>query len=320
MTVMVVLWSLGSLIIRSPSANLLPTMVSWLCAVGLLLSSVLNGFGSVSLPHSCLVGLYLEPIGPEVIARAEVELEKASAALSDKRNELTLTLSSSSSDLASMKRRTWAASSRGLVDSEEDEAHRRQHVQREIEFLESLVDELTDDVADMKYAKIVGAQARTPMGKIRFYLGFVFSLILLIRLGTSFASIWNDSSASVSRRKRSNHYSTVMVVWPPPCSCRLQCFITICISTLDCLFKHVTSTNVLANNVSIASTTDWILSKVSMQVAKGNNQESPGGNAAIVCRHAGSVNGVLLSVLHCHDQENTAVGISSKLFSCHGWP
>jgi len=205
MTVIMVLWSLGSLMIQSPSSKLLPTMVSWLCAVGLLLSSVLNGFGSVSLPHSCLVGLYLEPIGPDVIVRAQVELEKASTALADKRNELTLTLSSSfssSSDLTSIKRRTWAGSTnkKGLTEYGEEESQRRQKVQRDIEFLESLVDELTEDIADMRYSKFIGEQARTPMGKIRFYLGFVFSLILLIRLGTSFASIWRPPSEATTRR------------------------------------------------------------------------------------------------------------------------
>ena len=203
--VMVVFWSLGSLIIQSPSTNLLPRMVSWLCAVGLLLSSVLNGFGSVSLPHSCLVGLYLEPIRPEVIAKAEVELQKASSALADKRKELTLTLpssTSSSSDLASMKRRTWTGSTSKKVfgDFGEEETQRRQKVQRDIDFLESLVNELPSDIEDMKYAKLIGEQARTPVGKLRFHLGFIFSLILLIRLGTSFASTLRAPDTSATHR------------------------------------------------------------------------------------------------------------------------
>ncbi len=203
-TVMTFFWSLGSLVIQSPSSSLLPTMVSWLCAVGLLLSSVLNGFGSVSLPHSCLVGLYLEPIRPEVIARAQVELQKASTALAEKRGELALTLSSStpsSTDLTSMQRRTWSGSSSNIKRNYGDEEiQRRQMVQREIDFLECLVDELTDEIADMRYAKLLGEQARTPAGKIRFYLGFVFSLVLLIRLGTSFASIWYPTQIAEGRR------------------------------------------------------------------------------------------------------------------------
>jgi hypothetical protein len=59
--------------------------VSWLCAVGILLSALLNGFGSVSMPFSCLAGLFLQPIRTEAIVKAEVELQKAKASSEERR-------------------------------------------------------------------------------------------------------------------------------------------------------------------------------------------------------------------------------------------
>ena len=155
-----------------------------------------------------------------MIARAQVELQKASTALTEKRSELTLTLSSSTSsstDLTSMQRRTWGGTSSNTKRNYGDEEiQRRLMVQREIDFLESLVDELNDEIEDMRYAKVLGEQARTPVGKIRFYLGFVFSLVLLIRLGTSFSSIWYPTHAAENRTtNRSNHNRAAMVDWSP---------------------------------------------------------------------------------------------------------
>jgi hypothetical protein len=177
--------------------QMLPTMVSWLCAVGLLLSSVLNGFGSVSLPHSCLSGIYLEPIGPEIIANAQVELHKASSALHTKRMELTSD-TSSSTDLSSMGMR-WSMGS-------EESVQRRYKVQQEIDFLETLVEELGEDVREMKFAKVTAEMARTRMGRIRSWMGAVFSIVLLVRLYTSFTSIW-----LVTTTRRGDPITTAML-------------------------------------------------------------------------------------------------------------
>ena len=194
---MAILWSLGGFVMQSSSDKLqmLPTLVSWLCAVGLLLSSVLNGFGSVSLPHSCLAGIYLEPIGPEVIAKAQVELHKASLALASKHTELTSDMSSST-DIASMGR-TFCT---GHTNYGEEAVQRRHKVQQEIDFLETLVEELAEDVEEMKYAKVTAELARSPMGKIRSWLGVVFSIVLLVRLYTSFTSIWYGFNSPTTRR------------------------------------------------------------------------------------------------------------------------
>jgi hypothetical protein len=62
--------SLAPLVIEShpTTATVLSTAVSWIYALGIIVSAILNGFGSVSMPHNCLAGLYLEPIHPDAIA------------------------------------------------------------------------------------------------------------------------------------------------------------------------------------------------------------------------------------------------------------
>ena len=201
-----ILWTVGSFVMQSSSEEMqmLPTMVSWLCAVGLLLSSVLNGFGSVSLPHSCLAGIYLEPIRPEVIVTAEVELQKMTSSLVSKRAELAPDMSSpsSSADLSSIGTRRWPAQNKkSFADyGSEDVSQRKLQVQNDVNFLETLVEELAEDIVEMKYSQETAALARTTMGKIRSWLGVIFSLVLLIRLYTSITSIVRFNAATETRR------------------------------------------------------------------------------------------------------------------------
>lgn len=88
-SVIVIVCSLGPVVVKTPSdKSALSVIVSWLCAVGLMISSLMNGFGSVSMPYSCLAGLCLKPVRPEVIAKLEGELKSVLEALGNKRATL----------------------------------------------------------------------------------------------------------------------------------------------------------------------------------------------------------------------------------------
>jgi len=194
------LQTLGSLVISQQGEyyNILSTLVSWLCAVGLVLSSILNGFGSVSLPHSCLAGFYIEPIQPAVIAQAENELLSATNALELMMAELTDVLPIAS---ATNNNRRKQASRKSFADyGKSDEGTKRKlDIQHDIDFLEMLVVELQEDIAEMKHAQYMAGEARTPAGRIKLVMGMVFSIILLVRLFTSILSVVHmDDTTSTS--------------------------------------------------------------------------------------------------------------------------
>jgi hypothetical protein len=193
---LILLKALGPLVIYFPtqtSPQILSTVISWLCAVGLLISSTLNGFGCVSLPHSCLSGLFLEPIRPEVLARAEMELRSTTKSYEAKLTELHSDsgLSLDYSEPARQRKTVSHTSGKiAFADFNSDESTKRKRdLQNEIDFLDTLMAELKEDIAEMKYAQEQAASARSTMGKIRSYIGILFSVVLLIRLYTATLSI-----------------------------------------------------------------------------------------------------------------------------------
>lgn len=193
-TCFMILSTLGPQVIDSPqedgNTHPLATLVSWLCAVGLLLSSVLNGFGSVSMPHSYLVGLYLEPIRSDIVAKAEDDLAKTAELLDVKTLDLaTLASSSSSGDLNGSRRRLVPPTRKSFSEFGEEFTKRRRNLQKELDFLEMLYEEQEEDVADMKRTQALAIEARTRAGRIRSWVGMIFSIILLIRLFAAAFSI-----------------------------------------------------------------------------------------------------------------------------------
>jgi hypothetical protein len=197
-TTLVLLQTLGSLVIPTTAfdAPILSIVVSWLCAVGLVLSSTLNGFGSVSLPYSCLAGLFLQPLAPQVVTRAELEYKRTRQALDTKLMELHGGDSTASLDIppSAGGRRRSTHNKFTFADFNSDESSKRKQVlQTEIDFLDTLLGELKEDIVEMKYAQIQAAKARTTVGKIRSYIGFVFSIMLLIRLYMASRSILQES-------------------------------------------------------------------------------------------------------------------------------
>lgn len=188
----ITLKTMGSLVVSlsgDGSPTLLSTVISWICAVGLVISSTLNGFGSVSMPYRCLAGLFLKPIRPEVVAKAEMELCSTKSSIESKLVELQ---SDFSADEQTNRRRAsvHTGTKRAFADFNSDERSNRNHIlHQEVDFLQSLFKELEEDIQEMKYAQEQAALARTTTGKIRSYIGLIFSIILLIRLFTASKSI-----------------------------------------------------------------------------------------------------------------------------------
>ncbi|KAI2510279.1 Abscisic acid G-protein coupled receptor [Fragilaria crotonensis] len=193
MTTLFFLQTLGSLVIRlhSRETHVLASVVSWLCAIGLLISSSLNGFGSVSLPYSCLSGIFLESVRPEIIAKAEMELRHSAKSMESKIAELQSDSHNSSGiGDSSVSRRRAVSGKITFSDFNSDESSRRKRaLQDEIEFLDTLIEELKEDILEMKHAQEQASSARTMWGKVRSYAGCLFSVVLLIRLYTASRSI-----------------------------------------------------------------------------------------------------------------------------------
>ena len=208
-----------SLVTQSSETQILSTLVSWLCAVGLVISSMLNGFGCVSMPHSCLAGWSLETVKPDSIAKAEHEYRETERSMGAKqealRTDSTLlpstvssrrsTTGSTASSLTSSLFRTKSkpvgkTGGAAFSDLGESSHNRRQILQKEIRFLENLLAEMRVDISEMKDSYETALRARTPVGRFKRYVGFVFSIVLLIRLGTAVLSIVRGSLSSTSKQ------------------------------------------------------------------------------------------------------------------------
>ena len=74
-------------------------MVKMACALGMIIASLLNGFGCASMPHTNLVGMYLKPTSAAVLAKVEEDYFYAAQNLEEKKYMLSgmLQLSTSSS-------------------------------------------------------------------------------------------------------------------------------------------------------------------------------------------------------------------------------
>ena len=211
MSTFIILRTFGSLVIshQGHSYNILSTLVSWLCAVGLMLSSILNGFGSVSLPHSCLAGFYLQPIHPAVMAQAETELQSTIKALEFTMTELDEGSPTAATVLTNNRRKQ--ASRKSFANCAHNEGGRKHGLQQDCNFLDMLVEELREDVAEMKHAHFLASQARTLLGQIKAYIGMFFSVILLLRLYSSILSVIQmDETTSTSSTRDP---ITAVLVW-----------------------------------------------------------------------------------------------------------
>jgi hypothetical protein len=203
--------TMGPMVVQPPAesdTSTLSRVISWLCAVGLLISSLLNGFGSVSLPFAYLSGIFLKPVRPETVTKMSSELRCMQEALVKKRmtlKELTVEITTSvptstnkngRMSITSLSTKSFTKSNMSagsaFSDIKEDIKNRRQILQTEIDFLEDLVRETTMDIEELKHSQSVAAAARTNTGRAKSWIGLVFSVVLLVRLFNAGFSIWTN--------------------------------------------------------------------------------------------------------------------------------
>jgi hypothetical protein len=185
----------------------LTRLISCLSTVGILLSAVLNGFGSVSLPFQHLSGVFLEAVPDHVVVAAEQELEQAAAALQQRQEEFK-----STTGRALPVRSNSSTNMDSFITMGNDITTRKHQLQSEIDFLQGLVGELVEDVTEMRLAKVEAARARTRAGKIRSVMGITFSIVLLVRLAAAF---WNLSMTSLQDEPRATRSDpvTMALAW-----------------------------------------------------------------------------------------------------------
>ena len=183
-------------------------MVTILCAFGMIIASILNGFGCASLPHSNLVGKYLKPTTQMSLARVVDDYYYALKSLEEKRwmlvdamqSAATISPSGSKTRGAMMTlRKICHYTRRHCNDYRLAEKQRVNELRKEINFLENLLGDMRDDIEEMKHSQELALAARTNLGRIRGALGVVFSIILVIRVALaaySFAFILRTSSYS----------------------------------------------------------------------------------------------------------------------------
>ena len=228
---------IGPLVVELPSTHetsILFLIVSRICALGLLISSILNGFGSVSLPFTTIYGLSLQ-VRPEYIAKLENDLKRISEILSKKQNELKEDIPAlnslrstnqstmqgysgnifSKSSLLSQNKNSCGFSDLGL-----ELRKRRQKLVIEIRFIEDLVRETALDLEELKYSQMTAAATRTTIGKIKSCIGLGFSIILLVRLFAAGYFIFRICSTSLNtdytshlHRKSRSDVVTSILIW-----------------------------------------------------------------------------------------------------------
>lgn len=153
--------------------SLFQIATSSLCAFGILLSAILNGFGSVSLPYTLILGFCVTPVSDTAIRNAEHELEQVRLRL-ESRNPVRRNASSDSAvmDAAAMEERHMAES----------------------DFLLALLADLAADLEEMKYVQKYGSQR----GMIRRIAGTVCLILLMIRWSIAVRNICCDDTAATS--------------------------------------------------------------------------------------------------------------------------
>ena len=147
----------------------LQLMVASVCAFGMIIASVLNGFGSASLPHANLVGLLYKPASPALVAKVEDDWKYATKSLQEKQMILE--------DIV--------RNPRSLSSLLEDQRQlTTSQLREECNFLSSLVEDLKFDLQEMKHSQELALSARIGR-RIRWgrvATGVVFSIILVLRV------------------------------------------------------------------------------------------------------------------------------------------
>eukprot|EP00581_Thalassiosira_minuscula_P014493 CAMPEP_0183734052 /NCGR_PEP_ID=MMETSP0737-20130205/42760_1 /TAXON_ID=385413 /ORGANISM="Thalassiosira miniscula, Strain CCMP1093" /LENGTH=707 /DNA_ID=CAMNT_0025967445 /DNA_START=139 /DNA_END=2258 /DNA_ORIENTATION=- len=183
-------------------------MVSVLCAVGMIVASILNGFGCASLPHSNLVGVFLKPTSPMVVAKVEDDFHYTLKRLEDKRRGLADIMEGTAFSAGTSIMASFTPSK----NKQSADSQRIHQLQEEVLFLENLAGDMNDDIEEMKQSQQLALAARTTPGRVKGVLGVVFSVVLVVRVilaANAFLSLWNTSTT----KSNSSDPLTTISLW-----------------------------------------------------------------------------------------------------------
>ena len=181
-------WIIETLVIHGSnrSASFLDTTMSGLFAIGVLLAAALNGFGSVILPYTFCIGWWIHPVHPSCLVGAEQALAHTRAML-QQRLQARPTVK-----VQQKLPRTFLGLGRAIQQQSAT-------LRTEVAFLETLMEEQEADLAELRTALQTTQRAQTTIvGRCSLYVGCVFSLILVYRLGVS---IWHVVTPTVAGRQ-----------------------------------------------------------------------------------------------------------------------
>ena len=199
----------------------LKNVVSQICALGVLISSVLGAFGSVSMPYTSLMGFFLPQISDQSIKSLQKELQNVSQSLATLQSMRSLTpMGPSGSGLASPAKNGASASRgrgmsffrkrcsslarghspRGIYVDEHQAAATRD----EIEYLQNLRADIKDELFEMGLLQIQARRSRTPLGRITGFFGVIFSIVLLVRVGIAMLVALGPGNRAGDNNERSD--------------------------------------------------------------------------------------------------------------------
>ncbi len=173
--------------------------VTSLCSIGIFISSIFDGFGSVSMIYGCVAGFFLEPVDDVTIQTAEKELKFMTMNLEEKKKDLQMCLSINSNDsddnsishsrcVEWWKSRSRSSLSEKQHTSDNDKkkdyssSYDSKRLQQEVRTLENLSRDLMNELEDTKYIQNLSRSSQSRWSLIRFWVGTIFSVILSIRL------------------------------------------------------------------------------------------------------------------------------------------
>ena len=228
--------SVLSVIFKSNENNYsLAVFVSRISNIGVLLSTLLNGFGSVSLPYSLFMAIYMKNyLTPQNLHRKEADLLRTRVFMEEKKEKIASLLSGrnhlniqsgsspSSPSLSSTPsksfrksnalsvlhpRNFWKRKSSTSKDDENVEATTIA-LGKEINRLETICAEQEEDLSEMKEMINASKMSIFGMKSLGQFLGGLFTIILWIRVSNAIRICFKTSDTTT--RGRWDFISTVL--------------------------------------------------------------------------------------------------------------
>ena len=203
----------------------LKTLVSQICALGVLISSVLGAFGSVSMPYTCLMGFYLPHISDQSIKTLEKELQSVMLSLEEARLRKKVSTAAGSGSGAgsclpsptaastsasrrrgfSLFRQRCGSLSRACSSSGvHADDYQAVALRDEIDYLQNLHQDITEELVEMRQIQLQTKRSRTPIGQLMRCFGVIFFGVLLIRIGTAVLAVLRPAAEAGNAHERSD--------------------------------------------------------------------------------------------------------------------